>query len=585
MEKQINSLIRLSGVEIEKEQREVLQEELQTFLHYAQIIDKAPDDEDEESIACAENLMVEDIAVDWQGDLQANAPVLKESSYLVPPQQSRKHREQKLTQHKSATTNSWEVVIGLEVHAQLRTKSKLFCRCSTQFGKTPNANTCPVCTGQPGALPVLNKQAIRMAILAGLAMSCEINNHSVFARKNYFYPDSPKSYQISQFAKPLCSGGHLVIENENAQQQKVRLNRIHVEEDAGKMVHVGTPGIWGAQASAVDFNRTSIPLIEIVSEPDIQTPFQAKEYMTMLRTVLVAMNICDGNMEEGSLRCDANVSLRREGDRELGVKTEIKNLNSFKAVERALEYEIKRQKEILDSGNTIEQQTRLWDENKQKTLIMRTKEDSHDYRYFPDPDLRPVVVPAEWVENLRNELPQMPLERKQQFLQYGLSQKEAVYLMHNPLYAEYFESIRAIYPNAKTISNWFFSEILSYVNARASQIHIEPRDFADFLQAIDNEEISGKIGKQVVKEAFNSDKGLMQVIEEKQLRQISDEDAITKIVEEVLQKSEQQVAAYRAGKTTIFGYFVGQIMKASQGKANPGVVNKILRQKLGSVIN
>ncbi|BBM81904.1 Asp-tRNA(Asn)/Glu-tRNA(Gln) amidotransferase subunit GatB [Candidatus Uabimicrobium amorphum] len=579
MEKQINSLIRLSGVEIEKEQREILQEELQTFLHYAQIIDKAPDFEDDK-LSTSESFMVDDVAVDWQGNLLENAPVLKESSYLVPPQQSKKHHEAKLEQSKTSTLENWEVVIGLEVHAQLLTKSKLFCRCSTEFGKTPNANTCPVCTGQPGALPVLNKEAIRMAILAGLAMNCEINNHSVFARKNYFYPDSPKSYQISQFEKPLCSKGHIVIENEEAQQQQVRLNRIHVEEDAGKMIHVGTPGIWGAQASAVDFNRTSIPLIEIVSEPDIQTPYQAKEYMTMLRTILVSMNICDGNMEEGSLRCDANVSLRKKGESELGVKTEIKNLNSFKAVERALEYEIKRQKEILDSGNVVEQQTRLWDDNKQKTLIMRTKEDSHDYRYFPDPDLRPVEVPAEWVTNLRSELPQMPLERKEQYLGYGLSQKEAIYLMHNPHYAAYFEDIRAIHPNAKAISNWFFSEILSYVNARSSQIHITPQDFADFLQAIDNEEISGKIGKQVVKEAFMSNKGLMQVIEEKQLRQISDEGAIAKIVEEVLQKNEQQVAAYRGGKTTIFGYFVGQTMKASHGKANPGMVNKILREKL-----
>ncbi|WP_372369792.1 Asp-tRNA(Asn)/Glu-tRNA(Gln) amidotransferase subunit GatB [Candidatus Uabimicrobium sp. HlEnr_7] len=581
MEKQIESLMKISGIEITDTEREILEEELQVFLQYAQIIDKAPDYQRKEILDDSQ-LMVEDNVTPWPNvdKILKNAPALKENSYLVPPQQSRSKEELKPCDESS--DNDWEVVIGLEVHAQLCTSSKLFCRCSTKFGNTANVNTCPVCTGQPGALPVLNKEAVRLAMLAGLAMNCEINTKSVFVRKNYFYPDSPKSYQISQFEQSLCSGGFLTIEDELGNNRDIHLNRIQLEEDAGKMIHVGAAGIWGAQASAVDFNRTSIPLIEIVSEPDMSTAYEAKEYMIMLRTILVSMGICDGNMEQGSLRCDANVSLRKKGDLELGVRAEVKNLNSFKAIERAIEYEIKRQAHILKNGEHVEQQTRLWDDNKQKTFMMRTKEDSHDYRYFSDPDLQPLCITKEWINSLRKELPQMPLERKRQFIKFGLSQKEATYLMHNCNYADYFVSVFDLYSSAKTISNWFFSEILSYVNSQAF-IHITAQDFSCFLQTIDRGEISGKIGKQVIKDAFHDNKGLMQIIEEKQLRQINDEKIITSIVERVLSENEKQVTLFRGGKTTIFGYFVGQTMKISKGKANPSIVNKILREKLRCV--
>ena len=382
------------------------------------------------------------------GGIVKNAPILEGSSYLVPPQKGRTGKEKEFNENNIVKdTSDYEVVIGLEVHAHLKTKSKLFCSCSTEFGSSANANTCPVCSGQPGALPVLNQEAVNLAILAGLACNCTINKKSVFERKNYFYPDLPNAYQISQLEKPICSGGYVEIDIDGV-RKKVKLNRIHMEEDAGKMVHVGAPGIWGSKASAVDFNMTSIPLIEIVTEPDLSSAREAKEYVMMLRTILINQNICDGNLEEGSLRCDANISIRPRGSKTLGTKTEIKNMNSFKAIEKAIEFEIERQKKMVKLGVKIDQETRLWDESSQKTHIMRTKEDADDYRYFPDPDLLPLVLDDDLINELKKRLVMLPLDKKKKFEDsYGLTSDESNLLVGNPNYANYF----SLYYNLTTI--------------------------------------------------------------------------------------------------------------------------------------
>ncbi|HOV14440.1 MAG TPA: Asp-tRNA(Asn)/Glu-tRNA(Gln) amidotransferase subunit GatB [Spirochaetota bacterium] len=471
--------------------------------------------------------------------------------------------------------------MGLEVHAHLKTKSKLFCNCKTEFGSSANANTCPVCTGQPGVLPVLNREAVNMAILAGLACNCTINKRSVFARKNYFYPDLPKAYQISQFEEPICSGGYVEIELDG-DRKKVKLNRIHMEEDAGKMVHVGAPGIWGSKASAVDYNRSSVPLIEIVTEPDLSSAKEAKEYVIMLRSILVNLGICDGNLEEGSLRCDANISIRPKGVKTLGTKTEIKNMNSFKAIEKAIEFEIERQKKMVKLGVKIEQETRLWDESSQKTHIMRSKEESHDYRYFPDPDLLPLILTDKLIDEIKLKVGMLPLDKKKKFENdYNLSVDEANLLVTNPDYAKYFESILKCYNNAKNIANWFFNEILSFIGQDFHNIHIKPEDFASFLKKIDNNEISGKIGKSVLKKSFDTKKSLVSIIEEDGFKQITDTTEIEKIIDSILSANKEQVNDYKNGKTKVFGFLIGEAMKQTKGKANPQMLNDILKKKIG----
>ena len=470
-------------------------------------------------------------------------------------------------------------MIGLEVHAQLKTHTKLFCGCSTEFGREPNANTCPVCSGHPGVLPVLNKEAVNMAILAGLAANSTINKRSVFARKNYFYPDLPKGYQISQFEEPICTGGFIEIEI-NGSVKKVRLNRIHMEEDAGKMVHVGAPGIWGSKASAVDFNRSSVPLIEIVTEPDLSTSEEAREYVVMLRAMLVTLGICDGNMEEGSLRCDANVSIRKKGSPKLGTKVEIKNMNSFKAIERALDFEIARLKKLKKTGGRIEQETRLWDESGQKTYSMRSKEESHDYRYFPDPDLLPLLLTDELIAEVRGKLAEAPLARKRRYIsEYSFSENEARLCMVNPAYIDFFESVLEHYNNPRSLANWFFTELLSFTG-NIEDLHIDPADAAQLFKKIDSGEISGKIGKEVIKKSFASGKGLIQIIDEENIKQETDPKVIEEIIDKIIANNQNQVKEYRSGKIKVFGFFVGEAMKAAKGKANPALVNDILKKKL-----
>ncbi len=581
----IENLIELASFEVKSEEKKQLETELDDFLEYARVIDSAPCDDLAPASHAVEKeaYLRDDLSESWGrlDELLGNSPGLQETSYLVPPQKGRTgSTEEDENSTEAMESAEYEAVIGLEVHAQLKTKSKLFCKCSASFGNEPNFNTCPVCTGQPGVLPVLNREAVNMAILAGLAANCTINKHSVFARKNYFYPDLPKGYQISQFEEPVCSGGFIEIET-GGTVKRVRLNRIHMEEDAGKMVHVGAPGIWGSKASAVDLNRSSVPLIEIVTEPDISGSEEAREYVTMLRALLVSLDICDGNMEEGSLRCDANVSIRPIGQKELGIKVEIKNMNSFKAIERALDYEIQRLIKMKKSGIRIRQETRLWDESGQKTFLMRSKEESHDYRYFPDPDLLPLKLTDEWIESVRSGLTESPLERKKRYVsEHSFNENEARLFMLNPGYADFYESVLEHYDNPRTLANWFFSEILSYISGNIEDIHIKPRDLAELLKKIDRGEISGKIGKDVIKKAFADNKDLMSIIEQEDIKQETDPAVIEKVVDSILEENKSQVQEYLEGKTKIFGFFVGEIMKASKGKANPGLVNEILKKKL-----
>lgn len=581
----IDNLIKLSAIEITDEEKKYFQNELFNFLKYAEIINSIECGNIQPSSHAVEkdSYLREDIVLEYDKleSLLNNAPYKEGTSYIVPPQKGRTGKEKEINESKTIDQNiEYEAVIGLEVHAHLKTKAKLFCNCSTEFGKSPNVNTCPVCTGQPGVLPVLNKEAVNMAILAGLAMNCKINKRSIFARKNYFYPDLPKAYQISQYEEPLCSGGWIDIEVDG-KIKRIRLNRIHMEEDAGKMVHVGAPGIWGSKASAVDYNRSSVPLIEIVSEPDINSAKEAKEYVIMLRSILVSLGICDGNLEEGSLRCDANISIRPKGEKGLGVKTEVKNMNSFKAIERAIDFEIERQIRLKRSGKIIEQETRLWDESSQKTYTMRTKEESHDYRYFPDPDLLPLIVEEERIDELRKNIGLLPLEKKKIYIdKFSLTEDEARLLITNPKYAFYFDECLKCYNNPRNLANWFFNELLSFFSGDIDLIHIKSEEFVDLLKKIDNNEISGKIGKYLLSKSFETKKSFNTIIKEENLKQIDDSKEIEKIIKSILEKNQKQVNDYKSGKTKLFGFFVGEIMKETKGKANPKTVNEILKKML-----
>jgi aspartyl-tRNA(Asn)/glutamyl-tRNA(Gln) amidotransferase subunit B len=475
----------------------------------------------------------------------------------------------------------YEPVIGLEVHAQLLTQSKIFCTCSTLFGGEPNTLTCPVCTGLPGSLPVLNKKVLEFTLRAALATHCRVAPYCQFARKNYFYPDLPKGYQISQYELPLASDGYIDIHSDG-QKKRIGIIRIHMEEDAGKLLHdLSTER--GAH-SYVDFNRTGVPLIEIVSAPDIRTPEDASAYLRKLRAILMFLDICDGNMEEGSFRCDANISLRPKGQQAFGVKTELKNMNSFRNVQRALDFEIRRQTALLDQGERIIQETRLWDAAKGVTSSMRGKEEAHDYRYFPDPDLVPMVIDPEWVESVRSSLPELPEAKKERFLRdYGIPGYDAEVLTTSKPLANYYEACLRVYNKPKGVSNWIMSELLRELKRDEREIEdcpVSAPHLAEMLKMIDDGIISGKIAKSVFEEMYRSGKQAEEIVKEKGWVQVTDSSEIERIVEQVLSANPKEVDAYRKGKEKLFGFFVGQVMKATQGKASPQRVNDLLKKKL-----
>lgn len=471
----------------------------------------------------------------------------------------------------------YEVIIGLEVHAQLSTNTKLFCGCSAAFGAEPNTNICPVCLGHPGALPVLNKKAVDYTVLAGTALNCRINRHSVFARKNYFYPDLPKGYQISQFEEPFCENGFLEI-NIDGLEKKIGITRIHLEEDAGKSIH--DQG-WETK---LDLNRCGVPLIEIVSEPDLRSAREAYEYMFRLRQIVTYLGVCDGNMEEGSLRCDANVSLRPKGTKTFGTRTEIKNLNSFRHVEKAIEYEIGRQKDILENGGKIIQETLLWDSEAGIVNPMRGKEESDDYRYFPDPDLLPVVISDEWHNNIISLMPELPAEKIRRYtLEYFLPAYDAEVLTSSRETAEYFEAVIRTTKDYKSASNWIMTEVMRICNETKTSINnfpVNPESLARIINLISDGTISGKIAKDIFPIMVAEGKEPEQIIKEKNLIQISDTNEIERIINSIIEINQSSVEEFRSGKEKLFGFFVGQVMKETGGKANPKVVTEILKKKL-----
>ncbi len=472
----------------------------------------------------------------------------------------------------------YEAVIGLEVHAQLQTNTKIFCGCETRFGEDANTRTCPVCIGMPGVLPVLNKKAIEFTVKTGLSTHCTINPFSRFARKNYFYPDLPKGYQISQYELPVCEHGYVeIVVDGNI--KRVGITRIHLEEDAGKNLHQAESG-----ASLVDLNRAGTPLMEIVSEPDIRTPEEASEYLKKLRSILRYIEVSDADMEKGNFRCDANVSIRPAGSKELGTRAEIKNVNSFKFVQKAIEYEIKRQAQILDEGGRVIQETRLFDSTKGVTFSMRSKEEAHDYRYFPEPDLVPVVVSRNTVESIGKTIPELPDAKRERFVQeYGLPEYDADMLTQSRALAAYFEDAAKVSGQPKVVSNWMMGELMRLLNAEGREIEdcpIKPDRLAGMIKMISDGVISTKIAKTVFEEMYKNGKDAGAVVEEQGLVQVSDTGEIEKIISGVIEANPGQAADYKAGKEKLFGFFVGQVMKASRGKANPELVNQLLKKKL-----
>jgi len=472
----------------------------------------------------------------------------------------------------------FEPVIGLEVHAQLKTKTKIFCGCSTAFGAPPNTHTCPVCLGMPGVLPVLNRKVVEYTLRMALATHCDITRESRFARKNYFYPDLPKGYQISQYELPIAEHGYVDIEVDG-DRRRIGITRIHMEEDAGKLGHDPNRPV-----SMVDFNRTGVPLIEIVSEPDIRQAEEAGAYLRQLRSIVRYLEICDGNLEEGSFRCDANVSIRPRGTQTLGTRTELKNLNSFKHVEKALQYEISRQKEAILDGEQIAQETRLWDPDNNKTLSMRGKEEAHDYRYFPDPDLLPLLIDDEWIDAVKKSLPELPEAKKKRFMdQYNLPSYDAELLTSDRSLADYFEDCTRRFSQPKQVSNWVMGSLLGLLNAQEKTIEESPvsaGDLADLLALVEEGAISGKIAKTVFEQMARTGKPARRIVEEKGLIQITDTDAIEDLVAQVVARHPKEVEAYQNGKTKLLGFFVGQVMQATKGQANPKMVNEILKRKL-----
>lgn len=476
----------------------------------------------------------------------------------------------------------YEAVIGLEVHTELRTATKIFCSCKTSFGAEPNTNVCPVCLGLPGVLPVLNKKVLEFAVRTGLALNCEISRYSKFDRKNYYYPDLPKNFQTSQYDLPICEHGHLDIEVDG-KKSTVRITRAHMEEDAGKLVHHGT-SITDSDYSLVDYNRTGTPLLEIVSEPDIRSAKEAVAYMEKLRAILQYCGVSDCKMEEGSLRCDANVSVRPVGQKELGTKTEIKNINSFRGVERAIEYEAMRQAQLLEDGGTVVQETRTWDEKEGVTKSMRKKEEANDYRYFPEPDLVPFTVSDEYIEEIRKTLPELPDARKARYMEsYGLAAYDADYLTNDKDRADYFEAMVAAGAEPKEAANWLmgdFAKLLSRDNLDMKAAPVQAAAMADLLKLIAKGTISGKIAKQVFAEMWTSGKDPETIVREKGLVQISDTGALEELAAKVIAANPQSVADFKAGKKKAVGFLMGQIMKETKGKANPQVVNGILTKML-----
>jgi len=475
----------------------------------------------------------------------------------------------------------YETVIGLEVHVELKTNSKIFCNSSTAFGGEPNTHVCPVCLGLPGVLPIVNKKALEYTIRTALALNCEIAGFSKFDRKNYYYPDMPKNYQISQYDLPFAQKGHLNIEL-NGNVRRIRITRVHLEEDTGKLVHPAT--ITTSPYSLVDYNRAGVPLMEIVSEPDLRSPEEARTYLEKLRTIILYVGVSDCKMEEGSLRCDANVSVRVQGKEEYGTKTEIKNMNSFKSLQRALAYEVERQIEVLGNKKRVIQETRAWDEGRGITLSMRSKEEAHDYRYFPEPDLVPLVISSQWVEEIRASLPELPEARETRYRRdYGLPAHDAARLAAEIELAEFFEACVKSYPQPKMVSNWIngeLSRLLNLHNINIAACPLTPQQLGALLKLIEKGTISGKIAKTVFEEMFNKGKDPAQIIQEKGLIQISDEDALVKIVDEIMAQNQKVAADYRAGKDRALAFLVGQVMKATRGKANPELVNRLLKEKM-----
>lgn len=476
----------------------------------------------------------------------------------------------------------WITVIGLEVHAELKSKTKIFCACSTEFGGAPNTHVCPVCLGMPGALPVMNRQVVDFAIKAGLALNCEIQKFNKFDRKNYFYPDLAKNYQISQLYKPICLGGHIDI-NVDGEEKRIGVTRIHMEEDAGKLVHSGAT-ISTSDSSAVDYNRAGVPLIEIVSEPDMRSAAEARAYMENLKAILEYTEVCDCKMQEGSLRCDANVSVMPMGAKEFGTRAEIKNLNSFRSLERAINYEVQRQIELIEDGGHVVQETRTWDENAGMTLSMRSKEEAHDYRYFPEPDLVPIELDDAWIERVRETLPELPAERQARIMeQFGLGVKEASQIVSSKAMAEYFDEAVKTAKDGKGVANWLLGDVSAYLNNEnitIAEFKVTPANLSELVNLLKDGVINSKAGKQVFGEMLKENKSAKALVKELGLEQVSDTGAIEALVDAVLAANPKSVADYKAGKTQAIGFLTGQVMKQSRGKANPPMVQQLLRDKL-----
>ena len=475
--------------------------------------------------------------------------------------------------------DDYEIVMGLEVHAELSTKTKIFCSCSTEFGGEPNTHTCPICMAMPGTLPVLNEKVVEYAVKAGLATNCTISRDSKNDRKNYFYPDLPKSYQISQFDKPLCEHGYIEIEDDEGNPKKIRLTRIHIEEDAGKLNHNEFGG-----GSLVDLNRAGVPLIEIVSEPDLRSSGEAERYLKKLKAILEYIEVSDCKMQEGSLRADVNVSVRKKGAEKYGTRTEMKNMNSFKAITRAIDYEASRQIDVIEDGGKIDQETLRWDDVSGRTFSMRDKEDAQDYRYFPDPDLVAIKLSEEYIENIKNNLPELPESRKKRYMEeYGLSEKDSNLLTASKYLSDLFEGDEKICKNAKAVANWILSDISKILNETETepiQIPFDANQLAKLVQLIDNGTISSAIAKKVIVELFENPKDPEEIIKEKGWIQISDEGAIKEVVTKILESNPQSVADYKAGKDRALGFLVGQAMKETKGKANPQMLNKMFLDEL-----
>jgi aspartyl-tRNA(Asn)/glutamyl-tRNA(Gln) amidotransferase subunit B len=474
----------------------------------------------------------------------------------------------------------YEGVIGLEVHAQLLTNSKIFCNCSTKFGNAPNTNICPICLGHPGVLPVLNKKVVEYAVLMGLATNCTINERSIFARKNYFYPDLPKGFQTSQYEEPACEHGFIEIALPDGARKKLGITRIHMEEDAGKSIH--DSGL----STSVDLNRCGVPLIEIVSDPDMRSSNEAYLYLTKIKQILQYLGICDGNMEEGSLRCDANISVRLKGENKLGTKTEVKNMNSFRNVERAINYEINRQMEILEEGGRIIQETLLWDADKNKAYSMRSKEEAHDYRYFPEPDLFPILVDQKWKDEITTLLPELPSIRKGRFINtFKLPEYDAEILTQTRDIADYYEKVAALTDDYKSASNWVMGDVLRVINEKKIDIKnfsISADNLAELINIINDNTISGKIAKEIFPEMVDENKKPLEIVKAKNLIQITDTKSIGILIDRVLSNFPSEVEEFLNGKEKVFGFFIGKIMQETKGKANPKIVNEILREKISS---